>query len=51
MHICTNIPRSAFRCLGASVANGTRSPITVLVQRWSLDFVSDMLGDGCRFRM
>ncbi|KZK81224.1 Integrase core domain protein [Pseudovibrio sp. Ad13] len=39
---------------GRKRAIGTRSPIAILQginQRWSLDFVSDALMDGCRFRI
>ena len=35
-------------------AIGTRAPMTLpnaINQRWSLDFVSDALGDGRRFRI
>ena len=39
---------------GRRRAIGTRAPIVVpqaLNQRWSLDFVSDQLGNGRRFRL
>ena len=39
---------------GRKRAQGTRAPMTVPQgpnQRWSLDFVSDVLGDGRRFRV
>ncbi len=39
---------------GRKRALGTRAPMTLPQgpnQRWSLDFVSDMLADGRRFRV
>ena len=39
---------------GRKRATGTRAPLSVPsgpCERWSLDFVSDVFGPGCRFRM